>query len=216
MTSETKQEFLNDIEKTEGKKWMQYYKNSVSDVLKIDNDKFMLFDKPTIKTQFCFSYGQNGLSTEDDENRASDMAQHAQNSEKYFLNENLEDINKKLALVEAYVNNPENMGSYLEKKYQNIFSYSYNRYTFKKPYLFYQCYNIDKKVYYRFMDDYEKQEYLAIEQNKKYLIKELSLNEMKQILNILQTEKTKFEKRLQTYLKRYGLSKIHSWTFLSD
>ena len=29
-------------------------------------------------------------------------------------------------------------------------------------------------------------------------------------------QKENFEKRLHTYLKRYGLSKLHTWTYLVD
>lgn len=215
MTKETKQEFLNIIEQKEGNGWVNYYKNSVSDVLKID-DKFILFDKPSIKTHFCFGHGQNGLSTQEETDRACDMAHHARTNEKYFLNENLEDINKKIAVIEAYINSPDNMAEYLEKNYKDIFYYTSHRYSCKKPYLMYQNYKIDEQVYYSFMDDYEKNDYLEIEQHKQYFIREIAINEMQEILNILISEKQKFEKRLQTYLKRYGLTKIQSWSYLVD
>lgn len=36
------------------------------------------------------------------------------------------------------------------------------------------------------------------------------------VLEVLNAEKANFEKRLQTYLKRYGLSKLNTWTYLRD
>ena len=36
------------------------------------------------------------------------------------------------------------------------------------------------------------------------------------ILYGVEVVKEQFKKRLNTYLKRYGLTKIHSWTYLSD
>ena len=41
--------------------------------------------------------------------------------------------------------------------------------------------------------------------------------EEKQIfLSAVKEEREKFKKRLETYLKKYGLSKVRTWTFLSD
>ena len=40
--------------------------------------------------------------------------------------------------------------------------------------------------------------------------------EVKNIIAGLEEVKKQFEKRLDTYLKRYGLSKVHSWTYLVD
>ena len=45
---------------------------------------------------------------------------------------------------------------------------------------------------------------------------EATIEDIKLILETLEAEKAKFLKRLNTYLKRYGLSKIHSWTYLVD
>jgi hypothetical protein len=36
------------------------------------------------------------------------------------------------------------------------------------------------------------------------------------ILEGLKREREKFDKRLQTYLKRYGTSKIRTWTYWAD
>ena len=36
------------------------------------------------------------------------------------------------------------------------------------------------------------------------------------VLEVLNAEKANFKKRLQTYLKRYGLSKLNTWTYLRD
>ena len=40
--------------------------------------------------------------------------------------------------------------------------------------------------------------------------------ERKIYLSAVKEEKEKFEKRLATYLKKYGLSKVRSWTYLCD
>ena len=37
-----------------------------------------------------------------------------------------------------------------------------------------------------------------------------------ELIKALQWSRTQFEKRLQTYLKRYGVSKLHTWTYWRD
>jgi hypothetical protein len=48
------------------------------------------------------------------------------------------------------------------------------------------------------------------------LIHRMSDAEIKQAIAILKEELAKFEKRLHTYLKRYGTSKLHTWTYWAD
>lgn len=45
---------------------------------------------------------------------------------------------------------------------------------------------------------------------------EMTPEQVEQFKDALRTEKTKFEKRLHAYLKRYGLSKIDTWTYWAD
>lgn len=45
---------------------------------------------------------------------------------------------------------------------------------------------------------------------------EATKEDVELIIKTLENEKEKFTKRLNTYLKRYGLSKVHSWTYLVD
>jgi hypothetical protein len=44
----------------------------------------------------------------------------------------------------------------------------------------------------------------------------LSGEDLELAKKLVATESKRFEKRLRTYLKRYGLSKIHSWTYWAD
>ena len=47
-------------------------------------------------------------------------------------------------------------------------------------------------------------------------IEPMTEGDRKTILAGLQREREKFEKRLDSYLKRYGVSKIHTWTYWAD
>lgn len=44
----------------------------------------------------------------------------------------------------------------------------------------------------------------------------LNEEEKKRLVEVLEEEQEKFEKRLRSYLKRYGLSKCHFWTYWAD
>ena len=45
---------------------------------------------------------------------------------------------------------------------------------------------------------------------------ELTKKDIENLKDVIAEEKTKFMKRLDAYLKKYGLSKVKSWTYLSD
>ena len=63
-----------------------------------------------------------------------------------------------------------------------------------------------------FCNWYEKE---TAERNHAIFI-ELTPAEREEIAGYYEIEKERFTKRLRAYLKRYGLSKVHSWSFLSD
>lgn len=54
------------------------------------------------------------------------------------------------------------------------------------------------------------------EWERKNIVETLSTDDIEKIREIIELEKEKFLKRLNTYLKKYGLSKVHSWTYLVD
>lgn len=79
--------------------------------------------------------------------------------------------------------------------------------------------NGDKMYYYRNYRDYDvsicevgtSSHWLWNEQAK-----EITANDYQRILAALKDEKIRFEKRLDTYLKKYGTSKIKSWSYWAD
>lgn len=57
--------------------------------------------------------------------------------------------------------------------------------------------------------------YYATESEKSVAI-QLPRIDIENLKLVLEEEKQKFQKRLNTYLKKFGLSKINSWTYLVD
>ena len=90
--NDAKNNFLNLLESESEKK---YYSKEFEYILKFDNS-FLLFSKPDIKTRFCFGYGLNGVSTQEDYNNAREAEKYASESEKYFINENSKEINQNI------------------------------------------------------------------------------------------------------------------------
>lgn len=68
----------------------------------------------------------------------------------------------------------------------------------------------------------KKEVYLLTEKNmfyhfdKKENYKKLTEKEKEEIIKILEIEKEKHIKKINSYLKRYGLSKVVSWSFWAD
>lgn len=52
--------------------------------------------------------------------------------------------------------------------------------------------------------------------DKKLIIGEVSAEDKALIIEAYKNERVKFTKRLETYLKKYGLSKIETWTYWLD
>ena len=201
---DAKEEFLA----TRKEQDQSYYKKEYEYVLKF-GENFLLFRKPTIETRFCFGYGCNGISTTEEMDRAYKEQDNANSNEKYFLNENLAGLNQQIEEMEILTMDNQKMIDYCNKKYQETYRSFYNHLaTGTKVYLFK---HYDNTLYIQFIDAYNENRI-----NTSEAVKELTKDELKTILAVYQQQKKNFEKRLQTYLKRYGLSKLHTWTYLVD
>ena len=77
--------------------WLDYYLKNLDSVVEIDDKYYWGIDKPSIETSFCFGYGFCGVSTEEEEKRASEMAMKASTDKQYFIDKNMakmEDLKK--------------------------------------------------------------------------------------------------------------------------
>lgn len=179
-----------DIDYPNDKRMNDYILKSTSDVIKTSQGFLIRFEKPIIETRFCFGYGQNGISTEDDRERANEMRDYASESEKYFIEENLKGINEQIKDIEEADKVYFTIGN---KKTPAL------RYVKTDDYLRYNNMSWHEKYFFEDLD-----------------AKEATKEDIELLLTTLKSEKEKFVKRIRTYLKRYGLSKVHSWTYLVD
>ena len=159
--------------------WLDYYLKNLYSVVEIDDKYYWGIEKPSIKTSFCFGYGFCGVSTDEDEKRASDMAMKANTDKQYFIDKNMakmEDLKKSVEKAKTFCFNGDDGELFLIDE------------------MYCQKYPFDTPPIYR----------------------DITPEEKKILLKMVEAATERFRKRLNVYLKRYGLSKINSWSYLSD
>lgn len=189
-------EYLAEMRKVWGEdsRMMDYEKKRVSAVYRLSNGDLICFEKPNIETSFCFGYSDSAYDTKDYDN-ANAMAHHAATSEEYFLEQNLKCYDGKIKNIEEgdeYIHICIFRKSYTSQKgLLNVFNWGCLKY-----WQYYEAKNIHPSSY----PD----------------LQEVNAEDRAIILNALKSERAKFEKRLKAYLKRYGLSKIKTWSYWRD
>ena len=122
----------------------------------------------------------------EDYDRANNMAAYAKKSEEYFIEENLKDINQTIGQMEGTIP---------------------NSYTFRT------------RVKYCNSPEDSKIKCLVFEGRwgeRGAEFPELSAEDLQRVIDGYKIVKESFEKRLKTYLKRYGMSKVKTWSYWQD
>ena len=163
--------------------------------LKFDNN-FLCFRKPGIKTKFCFGYGLNGVSTQEDYEGARSQERNIETNQQAFINANLEDLNKSIEDIETFI------VKWLDKE-EKCFSSRYNKIFICKN-------SYEHKAFLTWSWDYDNI------RDKEMIIREATKEDLLLIIEVYKQQIENFKKRLNTYLKRYGLSKLTTWTYLVD
>ena len=162
-------------------------------IVELENGDIVALEKPSIEKNFCFGYSDSRYDTEDFD-RANRMAEHARNSKEYFLEQNLKEINKTIEQLEG--NDTPDMSSYYTPRpvFRICIPYSGQPGESKL-----------KAIHKYAWHDEASQKY-----------PELQGEDRKRVTEGYKTLKADFEKRLNTYLKRYGLSKVNTWSYWRD
>jgi hypothetical protein len=173
---------------------LDYYKSKFSSAIRLSNGGILAFEKPRIKTSFCFGY-----HTGDSEGykNANEMADYASKNEEYFLSKNLEDFDNDIECIETGKRDG----------FQTV-HLCIHREAYGDTVLNVWTYNVF--------------DWFSFEKNKEYgdtygaEYQEVNDTDKAAILDGLKHERAKFEKRLKTYLKRYGTSKLRTWSYWAD
>lgn len=191
-TKQKQQELKEAYRAIQQKRWgnneamVKYSVNKAVRLVSLDNGSLVTIEKPTIKKDFCFGYSLSTYNTEEYD-KANKMTEIAITNEEYFMNENLKDI---LEIRERLKGCTRDYGNNL----------------------LYPC-------VYPNAEGVEEVSSLLF--RKEWDIREggytkLSENEIEVFIEAYDLEIEAFKKRLTTYLKRYGLSKINSWSYWRD
>lgn len=184
---ELKEVYRNCVEDIWSDKGMiDYCMKNIGYIVEFSNGNIAEIDKPTIKKDFCFSHGYCGVSTQEDEERANRCVEIASSDENYFYNKNMKDLYETIENLEK-AKRRDNL--YLHQAY-----YGQSEDNILRAYVYKDMYN----------------EHRVNEEDK------LSSEDIDRIIEGYREVIKKFDKRLKTYLKKYGLSKVKAWSYLSD
>ena len=203
-----KQEYLDMYFKADNtsQRMQEFYKKDLEFAVKLGNN-YLTIDKPRIETHFCFGFGQNGITTDESMKWAGDMAKHARENMNYFIRENLEKLNHIAYALQYHIirlRDGWDKAQDFYLRYEDNLPYIY---TIDTPYLV--SYYKYPRVALEFLS-YDREQNLNAPKVK------ATAEDLEKILFAYEEVITNFKKRLNTYLKRYGLSKVRSWTYLVD
>lgn len=167
-------------------KMIEFCVKEAGHIVELENGDIIPIKKPNIEKNFCFGYRDSRYDTVEYD-RANAAADHAKKSVDYFLKENLKGINEKIAMLEG--KDADRIEFRIRIPYNGQPENS-------------QLKTIDQ--YYRW-DDRGQSKYQLLEGE-----------DLQRVIEGYKIVKAAFEKRLASYLKRYGLSKVHSWSYWQD
>ena len=189
--SEKIKKLISEYWKSE--RMIKYCLSCLSNELELENGLILKFEKPSIETYFCYGYSLSNIDTESYDN-ANKNVENARKDVINFINENiaqsgLQDLYNKLIKADTvYYSNCNNNGIVSVRS----------------------LYDQNDECYFRYHYGENSDHY------KTYITGTLSKSDVQKIIAKVAEELQKFVKRLNTYLKRYGLSKIHSWSYWRD
>lgn len=189
-------ELLEEYMKEWGKVWkdkgmLDYERKKFSSAIRLENGGILYFEKPSINNKFCFHDEGPQYDV------YKDLHSDEENMKRYFKAENLSDYDKAIKGL-GKLENWE--GDY----------YGLTWYIQRESY----CSETEPLNLYRY-HAYREYEVTNNPSMYKDAVK-MTENDRKAIVAALKHERDKFEKRLDSYLKRYGVSKIHTWTYWAD
>lgn len=165
-----------------------YCLKEVSNCVRTSFGGLIIFEKPKIETNFCFGYHDSMTDTESYD-AANDACENF--GEKQFLKKNLAEMQHALELYEYSTKHegPAVKQLYFARKYSSS--------------------NIYKDL---FLNEYDVKD-------KAWMFDGLTKateEDLQKCYAAQKQEYERFEKRLKSYLKRYGTKKLQTWTYWAD
>jgi hypothetical protein len=173
-------------------KMQEFNRKNTAYIVELKNGDLIAIDKPRIETSFCFGYGLYARATDEEMKAAADMEKYASTNQEYFLTENLKGIDEKIKDLR-------------DTKYK---AYTFIKYSGQPEQSKLKEYTLATLCY---SPEYNPGYYANLKD-----LKEIDIEDREKIAQGFEIVRADFEKRLHTYLKKYGLSKLKTWTYLVD
>ncbi len=193
------EEYMQEILKAyseNDKSMLDYHRKKFSGGVRLENGGIVVFDKPSIDHEFCFHDEGPDYEFYKDVTKTEDSLKD------YFLQQNLDGMDEEIRALELNCDFPDgeyHSGYDCHDWYVYRVSYSSER----------EPLNVWKYVALHWSD---KERHASWYKD----LQPMSDGDRKAIEAGLKLEREKFKKRLQTYLKRYGVKKIRTWTYWAD
>lgn len=199
MTQKELKEMYMDIIKNEvwqDDEHMQEFARKQCDyVVELSNGNIIDIDKPRIEKNFCFGMGMYATYTQEELEAAEELAENARKNVDYFIKKNMEQITEKIDCLKEALENKREV-------------YTYVHYTGQPDY--------SELVAYSCVRICDNPEFAPYRWSNLQAVRKLSNDDIQAIIEGLEEVAKKFMKRLNTYLKKYGLEKLNVWTYCRD
>lgn len=183
---------------------VEYCMKQIAEITEIPGVGLVTVEKQRIKTRFCFGYSDSRYDTEDYD-RANDMAHYARTSEDYFRRENMADFTEMIQAIEPgeaqefFVIRP----AYGEENNSPLQTLEFMRLSRFLDYMGGSAYMEELPGTFAELSD-GRRVYIPTDDDRR---------------RIAETYKKAAEahrKKVENYLKRYGLSKVNAWSYWRD
>lgn len=194
---ELKELYKKELAKAwEDEKMQDFCLKNAAYIIEYDNGLFEI-DKPRIQKDFCFAYGMYAQATAEEINEAEAMSEHARTSEQYFIDENLKGINDWIKQLKTIA---EEMRLNWAEGSRPHYMVATNAH------------------YYGQTEDCKLKSFSIVNTFDMVSIGTLceDIEFVEMLIDGYEKVKEDFTKRLKAYLKKYGTSKVNSWTYLVD
>ena len=195
---ELKEKYMNII-KTEvwqdSERMQEYARKQCDYVVELSNGKIIDIEKPRIKKDFCFGMGMYATYTQEEFEAAEDLAENARTNVEYFINENMKQITEKIGYLKEALDGKKEVYTYVH----------YSGQPDNSELVTYSCVGLS-----------DTPEWAPYRWGNLKAVNKLSSDDIQVLIDGLEEVGKKFMKRLNTYLKKYGLEKLNVWTYCRD
>lgn len=194
---ELKEKYMDIIKKEvwSDERMQEFARKQCAYVVELSNGNIIDIDKPRIETSFCFGMGMYATYTQEEFEAAEELAENARKNVNYFISENMKQITEKIDSLKEALENKKEVYTFIH----------YIGQPGNSELVAYNCVRIC-----------DNPEFAPYRWSNLHAVRKISNDDIQLIIDGLEEVAKKFMKRLNTYLKKYGLEKLNVWTYCRD